>query len=355
MTRIGYLALAQAHQHLHWIAGALALAKRPGVTVDVLSASRANLDFIRRFDPDGLLHYRHLWYPHRGDGLFDVPNRGRVAALWHWRLMEYDALVTTETTSSALKSIPWFRVPMIHLKHGAGNASAGYNHKHRAFDFTLVNGEKDRQRLIDKGLATPETVAVVGYGKFELVTPASEPLFSNARPIALYNAHAKPDESSWFDHAPELVREMERVTDWNFVVAPHVKLAGGPAVASSATNILIDRGSERSIDMTYADAASVYIGDVSSQVFEFIRQPRPCIFLNLDRVDWRSKEAYQHWHFGQVIEEVGELGPALARAAAMQAQFEPLQREALAHSIDLTPRPSSERQADAVLEFLADR
>jgi hypothetical protein len=124
-------------------------------------------------------------------------------------------------------------------------------------------------------------------------------------------------------------------------------------VRSSAPNVLIDRGSVRSIDMSYTEAATVYIGDVSSQVYEFLRRPRPCIFLNLDRIDWRSNENYMHWHLGQVIETVEELGPALARADELQPQFEPLQRELVGRSLDPTPIPASQRQARAILDFIA--
>ncbi|WP_037499718.1 CDP-glycerol glycerophosphotransferase family protein [Sphingomonas jaspsi] len=354
MLRIGYLAFAQAHQHLHWIPGALALARRPGVAVDVLSASRANLDFIRRFDPDGLLRLRYLPVPHRRDGLFDVPPRAISALLWHPRLARYDALVTTETTSSVLKRLPWFKVPMIHLKHGAGDSVVGYNAKHRHFDLTLVNGEKDRERLIEKGLAGPDEIRVVGYAKFEAVGPDDQ-LFPDDRPVALYNAHAKAPGSSWFDHAPEIVAEMERIPGWNFIVAPHVKLKGGPRPTSSAPNILIDMGSRRSIDMSYTNRADVYIGDASSQVYEYIRTPRPCIFLNLDRVEWQGVERYSHWAFGQVIDDIAELGPALSHAAALQPDYEAAQRAGLARSLDPSPLPSSQRQADAILDFLARR
>ena len=46
---------------------------------------------------------------------------------------------------------------------------------------------------------------------------------------------------------------------------------------------------------------------------------------------------------------------SLARAADLQPGFEPLQREALAESIDPSPIPSSERQADAILRFISSR
>ena len=142
---------------------------------------------------------------------------------------------------------------------------------------------------------------------------------------------------------------MERISGWNFVAAPHVKSRSGRSIRSSASNVVIDRGSTRSIDMTYTQAADVYIGDSSSQVYEFIRTPRPCIFLNLERIDWRASPAYAHWHLGQVIESVDELPPALARARELQPKFEESQRRMSAASIDHADVPASERQAQAIL------
>ena len=106
--------------------------------------------------------------------------------------------------------------------------------------------------------------------------------------------------------------------------------------------------------MSYTHAADVYIGDASSQVYEFIREPRPCIFLNLDHRPWRDNPSYAHWHLGQVIEELSELGPALDRAEALQEHYAPIQREALVHSIDESPIPASKRQAAAILDAVAN-
>ena len=355
MIRIAFLALAEAHQHLHWLPAALRLAAEPGVEVEVLGASRAGLALVASFDPKQTLRLVHLPTPSpRVDGLFSPPPRALAALLHQHRIARHDAIVTTETSSSLLTLLPWFRAPMIHLKHGAGDSEVGYNPKHRRFDLTLVNGAKDRERLIAKGLARPDQVAVVGYAKFELVAPDGLP-FGDDRPLALYNAHAKPPGSSWFAHGPAVVAAMADIPDWRFIVAPHVKLKRGPVVTSDAPNVSIDLGSMASIDMSYTTAAEVYIGDASSQVYEFLRRPRPCIFLNLDRVAWQGVERFSHWALGQVIEDVAELGPALARAADLQPRFDPLQRAALAHSIDPSPTPASQRQARAILDFVSAR
>ena len=355
MIRIAFLATAQAHQFLHFIPAALELAGREGVCVDVFSASPAGLDFLRRYDPEGRigLHLMKtpLWRP---DSLFNAPSR-RLALELHWRkLRGYDAVVTTETSSSVLRSGRRLDRPMIEIKHGAGDRAGGYKSTHSAFDLVLVAGDKDRERMVGMGLVRPDRIKVAGYAKFELKSSGARP-FPDGKPLALYNPHFDRSVSSWSGHGRAFMAAAAAIPEWNFVIAPHVKLASGRSLGvAPALNIRIDPGSARSIDMSYTRAADVYIGDASSQVYEFIREPRPCIFLNLDRRAWRDDPSYAHWRLGQVIEQLSELRPALERAAALEARFAPLQREALAHSIDQSPIPASVRQADAILDFIVN-
>jgi hypothetical protein len=235
------------------------------------------------------------------------------------------------------------------MKHGAGDREGSYSPKHKHFDLTLVNGPKHKAALIARGLRSESNCLVTGNAKFELVRPATEA--PTAKRSGLYNPHFDKRLSSWFRHGPAIVRAMERIEAWAFVVAPHVKLKGGPTVKSTAQNVSIDMGSVRSIDMTYTNEASVYIGDVSSQVYEFLRRPRPCIFLNFDRVAWQGNDNYAHWNLGQVIEHPQDLAPALERAHDLQPNFEDAQIAASARSIDPSPEPASERQVRAILAF----
>ena len=349
MIKIGFLALAQAHQYFHWLPAALELARRPGVWVDVICPSRAGIRFIRQFDLDRLLNM--VWTPASlRDGLFDVP-RGRVIRAYRYVFRRYPVLVTTETTSTRIKDDSRFHGALVRIRHGAGDAATRTDDDRiRLFDLTLANGEKDKRRLIEAGQGTDENIVVAGYAKFELLKPPVK-LFDNDRPIALYNPHSRPGLSSWFTFGEALVRQMELLPEWNFVVAPHVKLKGPPNPRTSAPNVLIDRGSIRSIDMTYTRAASVYIGDASSQLYEFLSEPRPCIFVDAHGVNWRDDPKFAHFRLGQVIDRPEALGEALARAFELQPQFEPLQRAALADSIDSSPVPASVRQADAILKF----
>ena len=350
MLRIAFLAISQAHQFLHWLPAALRLAREPGVEVTILGASAAGLEFIRSYDADGLLRIRKLWVPsRRRDGLFTPPKR-RLTLLMHFReIGRYPVIVTTATTSSLLYRLPGFSSRIVHLKHGAGDREGSYSPKHKYFDLTLVNGPKHKAALIARGLRNESNCLVVGNAKFELVRPTQTAVTANR--TALYNPHFDKRLSTWFGHGPTIVRTMEHIEGWTFVVAPHVKLKGGPTVQSTAPNVSIDMGSVHSIDMTYTNEASVYIGDVSSQVYEFLRHPRPCIFLNFDRIAWQGNDNYAHWTLGQVIEHPQDLARALERAYDLQSSFEGAQIAASVRSIDPSPELASERQARAILAF----
>ncbi len=47
--------------------------------------------------------------------------------------------------------------------------------------------------------------------------------------------------------------------------------------------------------MSYTTAADIYLGDVSSQVYEFLYEPRPCLFLNSHEFAWKSDPNFAHW------------------------------------------------------------
>ena len=223
---IAFLAISQAHQFMHWLPAALRLAAEPGVRVTVLVSSSAGKDFIRSYDPDERLQIKRLHAPTVGrHGLFSPPPRLPVLLLNARSIARYPTIVTTETTSSVLRRLPGFRSKMVHLKHGAGDREGGYNPKHAEFDLTLVNGPKDKQRLIERGLANDNNCIVVGYGKFELVRQTPDSIFANNQPIALYNPHFDKTVGTWARHGRKIVRTMESIPGWNFVVAPHVKAA----------------------------------------------------------------------------------------------------------------------------------
>ena len=109
---------------------------------------------------------------------------------------------------------------------------------------------------------------------------------------------------------------------------------------------------EREVALNRRLAADVYLGDVSSQIYEFLLRPRPCLFIDAHRQAWQDDPNFL-WKAGPVVANVDDLGGKLSEAIEThEPQYASAQREMFAYSIDLSDRPSAERAAEAVLSFL---
>jgi CDP-glycerol glycerophosphotransferase (TagB/SpsB family) len=103
--------------------------------------------------------------------------------------------------------------------------------------------------------------------------------------------------------------------------------------------------------MTYTNRADIYIGDVSSQVYEFLLRPRPCLFLNSHGVTSENDPNYLHWQAGPVVNDMSQFGAALREAQDHHASiYRPLQKQIFDYSFNLTDEPSSNRAARVVAE-----
>jgi CDP-glycerol glycerophosphotransferase (TagB/SpsB family) len=265
-------------------------------------------------------------------------------------------------------------VKLIHTRHGAGDRAIGFNPESAGFDLVLVSGPKIRDRLIADAGLKPEQIALVGYPKFDLCAgnrfagqfPAPE------RPVVLYNPHPSPKLSSWFKHGAAVLEAFRQQDRYNLIFAPHVMLfersfvvtvdppslarvrPPGPEYAQEP-RIHIDSGSAASSDMSYTNRADIYLGDVSSQVYEFLRAPRPCLFLNSHGVDWQGDPNYLHWRAGPVLDSADGLLDAIDAALAAHPDYAPAQQALIDATFSLSERPSAERAADAITAFLEGR
>jgi len=244
-----------------------------------------------------------------------------------------DILVVAEKTSLVLKTRYGLKhLKIIHTRHGAGDRAIGFDPASAGFDHVLVSGRKIRDRLIAEAHVDPAMISVVGYPKFDLAPePRLHPLIEDGRPIVLYNPHVSPHLSSWYAAGRQVLDWFVEHDDHHLIFAPHVMLFERPFVFSidrlrvdrarriderylRAPNIHIDLGSRASTTMTYTQRADIYLGDASSQVYEFLLRPRPCVFLNAHKALWQGDPNFAHWRAGPVIEDAAALGPALAAA-----------------------------------------
>ena len=376
--RVGFLFNHDAnHQIPHTLPVAAALALR-GVEVEILTSTPQQRQAVQAMLPPGVTVRLTALTVGRliraADSVLRHVAPFRRVAVLRQNLAAFarlDALVVPETTSTLLRTRYGVASPkLVYLPHGAGDGAAGFGHATRHFDLVLLSGRKVADRMLALGLVTPDNHAIVGYPKFDLTGAGRRPdFFGNGRPTVLYNPHFNPLLSSWYTMG-------ERVLDWfasqdrlNLIFAPHVmlferrvhispiyrRMRVRPAIPKRFRNhkgILLDTGSTRSIDMSYARSADIYLGDVSSQIYEWIREPRPAIFLNTHREEWNDAPDYRCWNLGQVIGSIAELPAALDRALAGPDPFARRQAEAAAETFSITDRPAGERAADAIMAFM---
>jgi hypothetical protein len=283
-----------------------------------------------------------------------------------------DVLVVAEKTSLILKTRHGLKdLRIVHTRHGAGDRAIGFDKASAGFDHVLVSGAKIRDRLVREAKVDPAAISIVGYPKFDLADAGRpfRPLFDDDRPVVLYNPHVSPHLSSWYAAGRKVLDWFVEHDDWRLIFAPHVMLFERPFVVTidrlrldrpghiedrylRAPNIHIDLGSRASTTMAYTQRADVYLGDVSSQVYEFLLRPRPCVFLNPHRFDWADDPNFVHWRAGPVVEDVTHLGAALERSRAEHATaWRPTQLALFDYSFDLTDEPSSVRAARALAAF----
>lgn len=284
----------------------------------------------------------------------------------------FDAVVVSEKTSLLLKTVYGLEgLKLIHTRHGAGDRAIGFNRESAGFDLVLVSGPKIRDRLIAEAGLRPDQIALVGYPKFDLCAGNrfSDTFPAPQRPTVLYNPHPSPKLSSWFKHGAEVLQSFRDQDRYNLIFAPHVMLferkwvvtLDPPSLARvvppgrslrAAPRIHCDTGSAASSDMSYTNRADIYLGDVSSQVYEFLRVPRPCLFLNSHGVDWQDDPSYLHWRAGPVLDNPDRLLDAIDAAVAAHPDYAPIQQGLVDATFSLSQRASADRAADAIIAFL---
>lgn len=370
--RILFLLIGEAHQALHALPIAAEMqAIAPEVELEVAVSGNAHgwaMDLVQDAYPAFAPHAKKLAIPAISaaqkffTGTDDPPRL--VSLLRHINyLRRFDAIVAPERTTTIIRHLLPTRTKLIFTPHGAGDKAIMLDPRDRFFDFVLVAGEKSEKRLLEAGTITPGRYAVNGYVKLDFMAKLAAsrfPLFDNDRPTVLYAPHFRSDQSSWPVMGAQIIEAFAAQDRFNLVVAPHIRLFHRASKAAKAKieslavpgKIIVDVGSNRLVDMSYTGGADIYLGDVSSQVYEFLATPRPCVFLNAHNVRWQGDPNYLFWNLGAVATNVGQAMEAIAQAKAEHMRYRAIQEQTLALSVGENPLGASRRGAEAILRYL---
>ena len=277
------------------------------------------------------------------------------------RFKSFDLVVSPTLSFERIREL--VEAPDLNLAyctHGAGDYVHGFLEAMNKYDLHLVSGQKIVDRMKSLGRKARKEVQIIGYPKFDLLRKRPNPsIFNNGNPTYLFNSHFREELDSYSAWGTKILDYFLERPHLNLIFAPHIlffekvmKPRKFPKKYLKAPNIHVDFGSEACVDMTYVLAADVYIGDGSSQVYEFLVEKKPCVFLNPHGHDWKGNDDFAHWRFGEVVEKESRVIPAIEEAKALHPNYIDVQNEWFDYTFDLNDEPSGKRAADAIINFL---
>ena len=276
---------------------------------------------------------------------------------------EADIVVTTSHgTIKMFKKYGIVSPKFIYQYHGSGGREYSFDLELSKYDMIFVTGEFTKNGLIKKKISHENKVKIVGYPKFDFPIDKDKikkKLFKKDLPIVLYSPHWEPELSSYKKYAKDVLEYFSKQEKYNLIFAPHLLVSHWKNRFGynidfqdySSDNIVVDFGSKFSTNGTYLSISDMYIGDVSSMVYEFIaRKPKPCIFFNAHGIEWQNNPDYKFWNFGTVFNTFSEFKENFKSAINDKKTLE-FQKENIKKYIEITDEKSSVRAAKEILKF----
>lgn len=285
-----------------------------------------------------------------------------------------DLLISTERTCLRVKRRLGDRAPrFVYVPHGSGDRNVAYHPDLARFDLMLLSGQKLVDEMVRNGITEAAKCRVIGYPKFDTIDPSiSKRFFDNDLPVFIYNPHFDPHISSWYKMGNQIIDYFyENRGKYNLIFAPHIMLFRKkihysleyrtakirPEIGDkyvNAPNIHIDVDGPNLFDMSYTMTADAYIGDVSSQVYEFLLHRGACYFFDvLGAPDHGPPERYEFWRNGEVLHDPAELAARVPHWQDNAAIHLAEQDHLFGYTMDHQPgRTASQRGAEALVNYL---
>lgn len=369
--KIGFIFIDEIHHIYHFITIAIALAKEKEVSIITFPAKHI---FLRK--ELNRLGGENVKIEKLSTDFFtniiEKISKKKIprASVWMKKNRNYiaenfDAIVFSDfihhkfLQQEKIKQIP----PIFKLAHGLPGRSRSYKKDLKDFDYQFLFGPFHLEEFKKRNLLAKD-YKMIGFPKLEAINSKQKKnFFNNKKNTVIYAPHFNKEYSSWYSLGRKILEYFYHQVDYNLIFAPHIQLFNSRKGISpeeidqkffNCSHMHIDLGSQNSVDMTYMNSANIYLGDVSSQVYEFIIQPRPCIFINVNNISWQENIDFRFWKCGDVVENITELKKALnVQQKKFQAHYIKIQEKINTENFYSEPNSTaSERAANAIIEFL---
>lgn len=219
-------------------------------------------------------------------------------------------------------SIQYFKryqgIRHVQVFHGTSDKPFNFHPSLARYDLIAVPGPKMRDDIVERGLASPERIAVIGYPKidhflksnFDARAFSREIKLDPSRKTLLYSpTWDDPDHYSSF--ARYIVCILRKLREYNIIVKPHPNtLRYRPwhivrALMAKTENsfIFLKTGSI----LPFMAVSDMLLTDISSVSHEYLPFNRPLVFLNPMPERQIPPDHTWIWHCGDVVTAPGEL------------------------------------------------
>lgn len=272
---------------------------------------------------------------------------------------------TSHDLPKLLNKINCNHILKIYQYHGCGDRSYSFDPEYKNFNLLLIPGVYHKKRIIEEKIISQLKIRIVGYPKLDIpykLNKIKTEFFKNNNPIVFYTPHWDPALSSYKDWSSKIIDYFKSHKEYNLIFAPHIQLIHWKYkykydVSFSnlkENNILVDYGSINSVNGFYSLISDIYIGDVSSQVYEFLsHKPRSCIFLNPNLFSWKKNPDFRFWELGEVIEDFTNFDKILEKSLNANS-YASFQSNRISEYISDEKGKPSQRAAKAIYDFIKD-
>ena len=226
---------------------------------------------------------------------------------------------------------------VIFTRHGTGDRKFTFNKGLFEFDCVFITSKKMYDQFREMSILDKlKNYLQIDYCKFDYLfyyPDKNLKIFNNNLPIVLYNPHYDKKESSFYKDAEKIVSAILESKKYNIILSPHplvnkwyffdrIKLH-----FSKSERLYIDWSSIHKVNFDYMKIADIYLGDVSSSIYEWLFFDKPMIFYNSHNVEWKNNPYYRFWNLGNIAADPQELLKHLDKSISGDDSFARVRKE----------------------------